>query len=178
MFSVQACRMYLSATSRQSVKGVIAIIKPTQSNRLRTNNIRTFVTHSWSASMPIKTIDVPTMGDSITEGTIVDMPVAPGDYVQPDDVVVVLETDKVSVDVRAPEGGALIEVLGEIDDVVEVGSNLYRIDTDADAPESASDPMPEKEETLTPMTGTSQKNSLRSYTGFTDSSHPSGPFSS
>ncbi|MGK3735249.1 MAG: 2-oxoglutarate dehydrogenase E2 component (dihydrolipoamide succinyltransferase) [Bacillariaceae sp.] len=97
------------------------------------------------------------MGDSITEGTIVDMPVAPGEYVQPDDVVVVLETDKVSVDVRAPEGGALVEVLGEIDDVVEVGSNLYRIDTDADAPESASDPMPEKEETLTPMTGTSQK---------------------
>ena len=97
------------------------------------------------------------MGDSITEGTIVDMPVAPGEYVQPDDVVVVLETDKVSVDVRAPEGGVLVEVLGEIDDVVEVGSTLYRIDTDADAPESASDPMPEKEETLTPMTGTSQK---------------------
>lgn len=85
------------------------------------------------------------------------MPVAPGEYVQPDDVVVVLETDKVSVDVRAPEGGVLVEVLGEIDDVVEVGSTLYRIDTDADAPESASDPMPEKEETLTPMTGTSQK---------------------
>jgi len=107
--------------------------------------------------MPIKTIEVPTMGDSITEGTIVDMPVAPGEYVQPDDVVVVLETDKVSVDVRAPEGGVLVEVLGEIDDVVEVGSTLYRIDTDADAPESVSDPMPEKEETLTPMTGTSQK---------------------
>lgn len=107
--------------------------------------------------MPIKTIDVPTMGDSITEGTIVDMPVAPGEYVQTDDVVLVLETDKVSVDVRAPEGGALVEILGEIDDIVEVGSNLYRIDTDADPPESASEPMPEKEETLTPMAGASQK---------------------
>jgi 2-oxoglutarate dehydrogenase E2 component (dihydrolipoamide succinyltransferase) len=91
------------------------------------------------------------MGDSITEGTIVDLPVAPGDYVQTDDVVVVLETDKVSVDVRAPEGGALVEVLGEIDDVVEVGSGLFRIDTDADAPERAAAPMPDKEETLTPM---------------------------
>jgi len=99
--------------------------------------------------MPIKTIEVPTMGDSITEGTIVDIPVAPGDYVQPDEVVVVLETDKVSVDVRATEGGALVEVLGEIDDVVEVGSNLYRLDTDADAPESASEPIA-TEETLTP----------------------------
>jgi len=97
------------------------------------------------------------MGDSITEGTIVDMPVAPGDYVHPDDVVLVLETDKVSVDVRASEGGALVEVFGEVDDVVEVGSNLYRIDTDADPPESASDPMPEKEETLTPMADASEK---------------------
>jgi 2-oxoglutarate dehydrogenase E2 component (dihydrolipoamide succinyltransferase) len=74
------------------------------------------------------------MGDSITEGTIVDIPVAPGDYVNEDDVVLVLETDKVSVDVRAPEGGVVVEILGEVDDVVEVGSGLYRLDTDAVAP--------------------------------------------
>lgn len=84
--------------------------------------------------MPIKTIDVPTMGDSITEGTIVDIPVAPGDYVNVDDVVIVLETDKVSVDIRAPEDGAVVEIHGEVDDVVEVGSALYRLDTDAEAP--------------------------------------------
>eukprot|EP00578_Thalassiosira_sp_NH16_P029397 CAMPEP_0181086852 /NCGR_PEP_ID=MMETSP1071-20121207/5968_1 /TAXON_ID=35127 /ORGANISM="Thalassiosira sp., Strain NH16" /LENGTH=452 /DNA_ID=CAMNT_0023168717 /DNA_START=59 /DNA_END=1417 /DNA_ORIENTATION=- len=84
--------------------------------------------------MPVKTIDVPTMGDSITEGTIVDIPVGPGDYVHEDDVVVVLETDKVSVDVRAPEGGKVVEILGEVDDVVDVGSGLYRIDTDAEGP--------------------------------------------
>jgi 2-oxoglutarate dehydrogenase E2 component (dihydrolipoamide succinyltransferase) len=96
------------------------------------------------------------MGDSITEGTIVDMPVAPGDYVQPDEVILVLETDKVSVDVRASEGGALVEILGEIDDVVEVGTDLYRIDTDADAPESPSAPMPETEETLTPSSESPQ----------------------
>jgi len=91
------------------------------------------------------------MGDSISEGTIVDLPVAPGDYVQTDDVVVVLETDKVSVDVRAPEGGSLVEVLGEVDDVVEVGSALFRIDTDADAPEQTSSPPPttESEDILT-----------------------------
>lgn len=90
------------------------------------------------------------MGDSITEGTIVDMPVAPGDYVQVDDVVLVLETDKVSVDVRASEAGALVEILGEIDDIVEVGSALFRIDTDADAPEKTEEPLPEEEDNLTP----------------------------
>jgi 2-oxoglutarate dehydrogenase E2 component (dihydrolipoamide succinyltransferase) len=85
------------------------------------------------------------MGDSITEGTIVDLPVAPGEFVQVDDVVVVLETDKVSVDVRAQEAGALVEILGEIDDVVEVASPLFRIDTDADAPETGdATPIPEE----------------------------------
>lgn len=74
------------------------------------------------------------MGDSITEGTIVDLPRAPGDYIHVDDVVVVLETDKVSVDVRATEAGNLVEVMGEVDDVVEVGSPLFRLDTDAEAP--------------------------------------------
>eukprot|EP00574_Skeletonema_japonicum_P013605 CAMPEP_0201738682 /NCGR_PEP_ID=MMETSP0593-20130828/45381_1 /ASSEMBLY_ACC=CAM_ASM_000672 /TAXON_ID=267983 /ORGANISM="Skeletonema japonicum, Strain CCMP2506" /LENGTH=378 /DNA_ID=CAMNT_0048232909 /DNA_START=829 /DNA_END=1965 /DNA_ORIENTATION=+ len=74
------------------------------------------------------------MGDSITEGTIVDIPVAPGDFVNVDDVVIVLETDKVSVDIRAPEDGAVVEIHGEVDDVVEVGSALYRLDTDAEAP--------------------------------------------
>lgn len=98
--------------------------------------------------MPVKVIEVPTMGDSITEGTVVDLPVAPGDYVQADDVVVVLETDKVSVDVRSPEAGAIMEVMGEIDDVVEVGSPLFRIDTDAEDTSGGGDasPPPVKEE--------------------------------
>ena len=96
-----------------------------------------FVTPSAPLSMPIKTINVPTMGDSITEGTIVDIPVAPGDYVNEDDVVVVLETDKVSVDVRASEGGKVVEILGEVDDVVGVGSALYRLDTDVAPPAAA-----------------------------------------
>ena len=80
------------------------------------------------------------MGDSIVEGVIVDLPCAPGDYVHADDVVVVLETDKVSVDVRAPEGGRVVEILGEVDDIVAVGSSLFRLDTDAVAPDGAGVP--------------------------------------
>lgn len=84
------------------------------------------------------------MGDSITEGTIVDLPVAPGEYVQTDDVVVVLETDKVSVDVRAPVAGRLVEILGQVDDIVEVGTQLFRLDTDADAPDAEGQAVPEE----------------------------------
>jgi 2-oxoglutarate dehydrogenase E2 component (dihydrolipoamide succinyltransferase) len=88
------------------------------------------------------------MGDSITEGTIVDLPIAPGDFVQVDDVVVVLETDKVSVDVRATESGMLVEVMGEIDAVVQVNKPLYRLDTDADAPDGKKGALPPPPDTI------------------------------
>ena len=52
-------------------------------------------------------------------------------------MVVVIETDKVSVDVRATVGGVVGEIFAEMDDVVEVGTKLYTIDTDAKAPEGA-----------------------------------------
>ena len=51
------------------------------------------------------TQEVPNMGDSITEGTIIEWAKEAGDYVAMDDVVCVIETDKVSVDVRAEHSG-------------------------------------------------------------------------
>jgi len=105
-------------------------------------------THTWM--MPIKTIEVPTMGDSITEGVVVDLPVAIGEIVQADDVVIVLETDKVSVDVRAPESGAVTAILAELDDVVEVGSDLFKLDTDVATSAAATDNGPSKTNEVTP----------------------------
>ena len=81
--------------------------------------------------MPVKGVNVPTMGDSITTGVIVDIPSPAGTFVNEDDVVVVLETDKVSVDVRAEESGMVKEIYGDIDDEKNVGDILYDIDTDA-----------------------------------------------
>jgi len=97
-----------------------------------------------------KTTQVPSMGDSITEGTIVELPVEPGEYVSEDDVVAVLETDKVSVDIRAPEAGVLVEILGEVDDVVEVGAGLYKLDTDGVNPGGAGVEGAVEEETAPP----------------------------
>ena len=49
----------------------------------------------------------PTMGDSITEGTVQSYSAKAGDFVKRDDVVAVVETDKVMVDIRAPEDGVI-----------------------------------------------------------------------
>jgi len=81
--------------------------------------------------MPVVTVEVPSMGDSITEGTIVEVSAPPGTTVGADEVVVVLETDKVSIDVRSAEAGTVTEVLGEVDEAVAVGQPLFKIDTDA-----------------------------------------------
>ena len=71
---------------------------------------KNYVTSSKTCYLPVQTTNVPTMGDSMTEGTIVDIPVGPGDYAEADDVVIVLETDKVSADARANESGKIVDM--------------------------------------------------------------------
>jgi hypothetical protein len=54
---------------------------------------------------------VPALGESITEGTIAKWAKNIGDKVQVDDVIVVIETDKVTVDVKASHAGIFTKKL-------------------------------------------------------------------
>lgn len=71
------------------------------------------------------------MGDSITEGTIVEWTAAVGEGVKEGDVVAMVETDKVTIEIKAEIDGVICRHFGDIDDTIEVGGNLYEIDTDA-----------------------------------------------
>ncbi|CEG39750.1 dihydrolipoyllysine-residue succinyltransferase component of 2-oxoglutarate dehydrogenase [Plasmopara halstedii] len=82
---------------------------------------------AFSSSNEVKDVPVPSMGDSISEGTVVEWLKQPGDAVAEDEVVVVLETDKVSVDVRSPFAGTMGKQLAATDDNVTVGSSLFQI---------------------------------------------------
>merc|ERR1719357_238949 len=79
-------------------------------------------------------MNVPNMGDSISEGTIVELSFKTGDYVNVDDIVAIIETDKVSIDVRASSGGIIEEYHCGVDDTVEVGAKLVTINPDGKAP--------------------------------------------
>jgi 2-oxoglutarate dehydrogenase E2 component (dihydrolipoamide succinyltransferase) len=57
---------------------------------------------------------VPEMGDSIREGTIVEWAVKTGQAVKTDDVVAMVETDKVTVEIRAEIDGVLTEKFAEV----------------------------------------------------------------
>ncbi len=75
-------------------------------------------------------IKVPAVGESITEGTIASWSKKNGDYVKRDEVVLVLETDKASVEVVAESDGAITQK-AKAGDVVKVGSIVGEIDSDA-----------------------------------------------
>ncbi len=66
----------------------------------------------------------PSMGEGIEELTIVTWLKKEGDAVKEFEVVVELETDKVSTEIPSPEAGTLLKILAQKDEVVKVGSTL------------------------------------------------------
>ena len=76
---------------------------------------------------------VPALGESITEATVLNWRKSPGDPVSRSEILVELETDKVTVEVEAPENGILLEIAAGDGDDVAVGAVIARIDA-AEAP--------------------------------------------
>jgi len=78
-------------------------------------------------------VQVPALGESITEGTLAQWLKKPGEAVKADEPIASLETDKVSVEVPSPVAGLLTEQLVEEGDNVAVGAVIARIDQNATA---------------------------------------------
>ena len=72
-------------------------------------------------------IRVPQLGESVSEATVARWMKRAGDTVELDEPLVELETDKVTVEVPAPEAGVIEEILAEAGAEVEVGAVLGRI---------------------------------------------------
>ena len=76
-------------------------------------------------------VQVPALGESITEGTLAQWLKKPGEAVAADEPIASLETDKVSVEVPSPVAGVLTEQLVKEGDTVAVGAVIARIDQNA-----------------------------------------------
>jgi 2-oxoglutarate dehydrogenase E2 component (dihydrolipoamide succinyltransferase) len=72
-------------------------------------------------------ITVPTLGESVTTATIARWIKKAGESVAADEPVVELETDKVTVEVNAPEAGVISEIVADEGAEVDVGALLGRI---------------------------------------------------
>ncbi len=71
---------------------------------------------------------MPQMGESVTEGTVLEWHVSEGQEVNEGDTVVEVSTDKVDAEVPAPASGVITQILVQPDDTVEVGQALARLD--------------------------------------------------
>ncbi|MEO8885372.1 MAG: dihydrolipoamide acetyltransferase family protein [Mucilaginibacter sp.] len=92
---------------------------------------------------------LPRMGESVAEATIVKWTKNTGDYINVDDTVIEIATDKVDSDVPSPVSGRLVAQLCKVDDVVQVGDVVAIIETDeieevmpAPAPQPVVQPQP------------------------------------
>ena len=78
-------------------------------------------------------IIMPKMGESITEGTIIEWRKKIGDTVEKDEIFLEIGTDKVDSEIPSPAAGILVEILAKPNDVIDVGKVIARINTEADA---------------------------------------------
>src|SRR5881227_1617372 len=77
-------------------------------------------------------ITMPEMGESVTEGTILEWLKQVGDQVEADEGVVEVSTDKVDAEVPAPASGILTKILVEPDETVPTGTVLGEISPNGD----------------------------------------------
>ncbi|MEE2526910.1 2-oxoglutarate dehydrogenase complex dihydrolipoyllysine-residue succinyltransferase [Hyphobacterium sp. HN65] len=95
-------------------------------------------------------IKVPELGESVSEATVGAWNFAEGDAVNKDDILVELETDKVSIEVRAEEAGTLTKIVAAEGDTVEIGAKLAELGSgDAAASEDTSTEEPAEEDAHT-----------------------------
>jgi len=76
---------------------------------------------------PALNIDVPNVGESVSEVTIASWMVAVGDAVKKDQALVELETDKAAQELVAPRSGVITEILKAEGDVAKVGETLCKL---------------------------------------------------
>jgi multifunctional 2-oxoglutarate metabolism enzyme len=86
-------------------------------------------------------ITMPQMGESVTEGTVLEWLKQVGDRVEADEPLVSVTTDKVDAEVPAPASGTLTKIVAEPDQTVEVGQALGEIEVGGDdaAPAAGAD---------------------------------------
>ncbi|MBK7901005.1 MAG: 2-oxoglutarate dehydrogenase complex dihydrolipoyllysine-residue succinyltransferase [Azonexus sp.] len=83
--------------------------------------------------MSIIEVKVPQLSESVAEGTLASWKKKVGEAVARDEIVIDIETDKVVLEVPAPDAGVLVEIIKGDGETVTSGELIARIDTEAKA---------------------------------------------
>ena len=96
---------------------------------------------------------LPKMGESVAEATITTWLKSEGDFIEAEESVVEVATDKVDSEVPSPVSGTLVKIISNVNDVAQVGAAIAIIETEGSgeteaATESAPAPAPPVEEVV------------------------------
>lgn len=114
-------------------------------------------------------VKVPEMAESISEGTLKQFSKQVGDYVELDEEIATIETDKIDVAVNAPAAGTIKEFLAKEEDTVTVGQDLVKLELGGEPGQKADkaksepkEPAPESQETSSQPKGEKEESKPKS----------------
>jgi 2-oxoglutarate dehydrogenase dihydrolipoamide succinyltransferase (E2 component) len=84
-----------------------------------------------AAATTLVEVTMPQMGVSVAEGTILAWHKHPGDWVEADETICEISTDKVDTEIPSPASGRVVRILVEVNQTVAVGTPLAELDTAA-----------------------------------------------
>jgi 2-oxoglutarate dehydrogenase E2 component (dihydrolipoamide succinyltransferase) len=98
---------------------------------------------------------MPKMGESIMEATIIKWYKNVGDYVEQDETILEIATDKVDSEIPSPVAGKVVEILFKVDDVIPIGTVIALIEEEGEGlenglPDIAKIPVSDKPSSPTP----------------------------
>src|SRR3954467_11304889 len=82
-------------------------------------------------------ITMPAMGESVSEGVILEWAKQPGDAIEADETIVEISTDKVDAEVPAPASGVMEEIIAQAGETVTVGQVIGRMKSGANGASAA-----------------------------------------
>ncbi|WP_072802338.1 2-oxoglutarate dehydrogenase, E2 component, dihydrolipoamide succinyltransferase [Rhodococcoides yunnanense] len=91
-------------------------------------------------------VQMPALGESVTEGTVTRWLKQEGDTVEVDEPLLEVSTDKVDTEIPSPVAGVLTKIVAQEDDTVEIGGELAQIGDAGEKSAPAAEPEPAAEE--------------------------------
>ncbi|MDO3697638.1 biotin/lipoyl-containing protein, partial [Curtobacterium flaccumfaciens] len=86
-----------------------------------------------------ESVNLPALGESVTEGTVTRWLKNVGDRVEVDEPLLEVSTDKVDTEIPSPIAGVVEEILVQEDETVEVGTALVKIGDGSSSSDGGSD---------------------------------------
>lgn len=118
--------------------------------------------------MALVEILMPRMGESVMEGTILSWLKQVGEYVEEDESLLEVATDKVDTDIPSPTSGTIKEILAQEGDVIQIDKPIAIIETEKEATDSATTPEPTTEPVSAPVSEPIEDNTSKSNTTSTE----------